>query len=157
MNTLLGMITAAALLGAPLAAQAQDYHGHGGDGRAAAARSAADHGYDASARVQDRRDGDVRYGGYAEGGYHPYADGYGADLAYSYPDDYGTYQPFGYAYSVADDAYYAATVDGGNGYYRYDAPPVDVGLSPGGPPADCGQWVWREGRGAYEWVAAPCR
>jgi len=84
--------------------------------------------------------------------------GYGADYAYSYPDAHGTYRPFDYGYSARDDAYYAdgrGYGDGDDGYY-YDYAPADVGWSAGGPPVDCGRWIWREGRGAYEWAPAPC-
>jgi len=105
------------------------------------------------------------YGGYYDDGAYPYA-GYGADYAYSYPDEYGTYQPFDYGYSPGDDAYYAQTPDEAEGPYVAEAapyggdegyqPPPDEGWSAGGPPADCGEWVWREGRGAYEWAPAPC-
>jgi Ni/Co efflux regulator RcnB len=126
----------------------------------------------------DRDDGRFRgevgiglgYGGYGYGGYGGYdggayydagaypAGGYGADDAYSYPDQYGTYQPFDYAYSNRDDAYFAD--DGGAPYGGeaddgYQAAP-NSGWSPGAG-QDCGQWVWREGRGAYQWVPAPCR
>ena len=89
------------------------------------------------------------YGGGDYGGYYdavPYG-GYGADYAYSYPDQYGTYAPFAYGYSDSDDAYDAD--DGptyGGGYGGYGA----------GAAADCGRWVWRGGRGAYQWVPAAC-
>jgi hypothetical protein len=102
------------------------------------------------------------YGGYPYAGYDDgYRDGdYGAGYAYSYPDAQGTYQPFAYGYSDRDDAYYAGDGQGygdedGDGAYGYQAPP-DAGWSAGGPPVDCGQWVWRPGRGAYQWVPAPC-
>lgn len=248
MNRLLVTIAATALVGIPLAAQAQDREVSQVDHRQAHARPAAGHGDDASARVHDQRRGDVRnggidryryaggryagdryagqrfeggrgyyrddprfgggvaigfgYGGYPAGyayGGEPYGagyandgddaygdndagDGYGADYAYSYPDAQGVYAPFAYGYSNRDDTYYAdggAAADdgapyagGGDAYDRRDAYVVDsapgsgayypsqaapnVGWSAGGPPADCGQWVWREGRGAYQWVAAPC-
>ncbi len=116
------------------------------------------------------------YGGYDGGGYdgggydgdgyydaYP-AGGYGADYAYSYPDAYGTYQPFDYAYSDRDNAYYADdggaayggdAYDGGDADNGYQAAP-NAGWSHGAG-QDCGQWVWREGRGAYEWIPAPCR
>lgn len=103
------------------------------------------------------------YGGYSGGGYYDGGaypvGGYGADYAYSYPDQYGTYQPFGYGYSAPNDAYYADGQVPGQGYSDdgYDeAPAPDVGWSPGGPPADCGRWVWREDRGAYQWASAAC-
>jgi hypothetical protein len=113
--------------------------------------------------------GGYPYGGYYDTGAYP-VDGYGADLAYSYPDTNGAYQPFAYDYSPPDDAYYAA----GQGYgddadaYGGDAGGYDDGAggyagagandgwSVGGPPADCGRWIWRSDRGAYEWAAAPC-
>lgn len=118
------------------------------------------------------------YGGYYGYGAYP-AGGYGADYAYAYPNAYGTYQPFDYRYAAGDDAYYAdgdayqeapyaaagapypqappyvaegAPYDDGGGY----AARPDEGWSAGAPPADCGAWVWREGRGAYDWVPAPC-
>ncbi len=122
----------------------------------------------------------VGYGGYYGYGGYPYGgdyaagaypvDGYGADLAYSYPDTNGAYQPFAYDYSPPDNAYYA----GGQGYgddadgYGDDAGGYDDGpggyagagsndgWSAGGAPADCGRWIWRADRGAYEWAAAPC-
>ncbi len=110
------------------------------------------------------------YGGYDPyGGYYAYGDGYpaggyGAYDVYSYPDGYGTYQPFDYDYSAPDDAYYASGPGhGADAYDRDGAGPDDsyeaapnVGWSGGGPPVDCGQWVWREGRGAYQWIPAPC-
>lgn len=213
MKKLLITLAAAALIGGPLAAQAQDRDGFGdgyrdgrqADGHGGYARPAGGYGRDADARAYDRR-GDTRYdaagregygrdrfaqdrfngdrgfyrdrvggrfrgevglgfgyggdyydgGGYYDAGAYP-AGGYGADDAYSYPDQYGTYQPFAYGYSARDDAYYAE--DGGpgdgGGYDGYAAAP-NVGWSPGGPPADCGRWIWREGRGAYQWVPAPC-
>jgi hypothetical protein len=78
--------------------------------------------------------------------------------AYSYADADGRYEPFAYRYSDADDAYYSAhgARRGGYGYDRHEPAPADVGWSAGAPPADCGRWVWREGRGAYEWVPRPC-
>jgi len=222
MKTLLITIAAAALVAAPLAAQAQDRGGWQGDGQGGDARPAASYGHDADARARDDRRGDVRYGrvnrdradrngfaggrvnqdrfdgergyyrdrdggrfggevglGFGYGGYDGrgyydgggyYGDGsvggsygdaypgdYGANDAYSYPDQDGTYQPFGYAYSSRDDTYYAndgGAADGG-GYDRYQTAP-NTGWSPGAG-QDCGQWVWREGRGAYQWVPAPCR
>ncbi len=244
MNRVLVTIAATALVGIPLAAQAQDRDGYQGDGRDASVRSATAHGYASSARTYDRNDrragatdnrayyrgqvaggrGYYSYGGvsgrfrggvavgYGARGYYPYAGyypdaggyragGYGADYAYSYPDQYGTYQPFAYDYSAGDDSYngagpaygdgaddaggpayageadtggpayggeaneppgpaygadgyYAAGPTDGGGYGQQAAP--DAGWSAGGPPADCGQWVWREGPGAYQWVAAPC-
>ncbi len=60
MNRLLVTIAATALVGIPLAAQAQDREVSQVDGREAHARSAAGHGDDASARVYDQRRGDVR-------------------------------------------------------------------------------------------------
>ncbi|HWF76238.1 MAG TPA: hypothetical protein VN694_03590 [Caulobacteraceae bacterium] len=113
-----------------------------------------------------RYGGNVTFGvGY--GGYYPYGGdydagaypvgGYGADYAYSYPDQYGAYQPFAYGYSPPDDAYYA----GGQGYDEdddgyADGPAPTVGWSAGGPPADCGRWIWRADRGAYQWAPAAC-
>jgi hypothetical protein len=84
------------------------------------------------------------------------APGYVADTAYSYPDEDGRYAPFAYAYAPAVDTFYA--VDPGPGGYeiRESAPP-DVGWSAGAPPADCGRWIWRADRGAYEWIRRPCR
>ena len=101
--------------------------------------------------------------GYGDGGYPSLADDeydrpgdYGAGYAYSYPDAHGTYQPFAYDYSPGDDAYYANDGRGGGAaYYGYQGAP-NRGWSAGAPPADCGRWLWREGRGAYEWVARPC-
>jgi Ni/Co efflux regulator RcnB len=222
MKTLLITIAAAALVAAPLAAQAQDRGGWQGDGQDGDARPAASYSHDADAGAHDDRRGDVRYGradqdrygrdgfaqgrvgqdrfdgergyyrdrdggrfrgevgvgfgyggnygggynggsyygggGYSGGGYYDaYPGDYGADDAYSYPDRDGTYQPFGYAYSSRDDAYYAdqGGANGGEGYDRYQAAP-NAGWSAGAG-QDCGQWVWREGRSAYQWVPAPCR
>lgn len=217
MIKIVSMLAAAALVGVPLAAQAQDHDGYGY--RDGYARPAAGYGHDAGARVYGARHNDVSYGragragrfgrdrfdrgrsyyrygdnrrwrgdvavgfgwyrGYSGGGSYDAgaypAGGYGADYAYSYPDQYGTYQPFAYDYSDRDDAYYAdggpgdgGPGDDGPGYSgdgRYDSGPAygggyqagpNVGWSPGGPPADCGQWVWREDRGAYQWIPAPC-
>jgi hypothetical protein len=122
----------------------------------------------------DRFRGGVTLGlGY--GGYHPYgggyydvggypADGYGADVTYSYPDEYGTYQPFAYGYSARDDAYYAGAPNDDRAYDDdraygdgYDDAAPNVGWSTGGPPVDCGRWIWREDRGAYEWAPVTCR
>jgi hypothetical protein len=123
-------------------------YGYGNDGR-----------YRGNVTVGIGYGGYYPYGGYAggydDGGAYP-VGGYGADYAYSYPDQYGTYQPFAYGYSAPDDAYYA----NGQGYDEdadaYDGPAPDAGWSPGGPPADCGRWVWREDRGAYQWAPAAC-
>ncbi|HWE45033.1 MAG TPA: hypothetical protein VG407_03310 [Caulobacteraceae bacterium] len=110
-------------------------------------------------------DGGGYYDGYDGGGYYDaYPGDYGADYAYSYPDAYGTYQPFDYAYSDRDDAYHADdgapayssdAYDDGEAYDGYQAAP-NAGWSRGAG-EDCGQWVWRDGRGAYEWIPAPCR
>jgi hypothetical protein len=125
-------------------------------------RSGADRGFDRD-RGDRRFRGNVAFGfgygadypyggGYGYGDDYPYG-GYGAEDTYSYPDEYGTYQPFAYDYSDRDDAYYA----GGPAYgYGYEAAP-NVGWSEGGPPVDCGRWVWRDDRGAYQWVARACR
>lgn len=130
---LAGVLAAAALTAVPLATQAQDHDGPHGQA-----------GY----RI-DERGGPPPYDAYPVGGY-------GADYAYSYPDAHGTYQPFDYSYSARDDAYYAdrgyADDDGG-----YDYSPAYVGWSAGGPPVDCGRWIWREDRSAYQWAPAPCR
>lgn len=121
--------------------------------------------------------GGYPYSGYYDTGAYP-VDGYGADLAYSYPDTNGAYQPFAYDYSPPDDAYYAGGqgygddadgygdaapgYDGAGGGYGDNAGGYDdgasanAGWSAGGPPADCGRWIWRADRGAYEWAAAPC-
>ena len=186
MKKLLITIAAAALVAVPLAAQAQDRDAWQGDGRDGQARSATGQGSDASARTDqryDQRDNGARYGGYDRGrvdggrayygyggagagygGYYPYAGyypygyrpgAYGAGYAYSYPDAYGTYQPFAYDYSAGDDAYYAGDPADGDDADSYQAAP-NVGWSRGAG-ADCGQWVWRQSRGAYQWVPAPCR
>jgi Ni/Co efflux regulator RcnB len=153
----------------------RDRYGRGGVARARVGRDRFDSG---RGFYSDRDDGRFRgevgiglgYGGYgAYGGYGGYdggyydagaypAGGYGADDAYSYPDEYGTYQPFDYAYSNRDDTYYAddgGAASGGEAYDRYQSAP-NAGWSRGAG-QDCGQWVWREGRGAYQWVPAPCR
>jgi hypothetical protein len=159
MMKLASLVAAAALAALPLAAHTQDNHRDDGY-----ARPAAGGGYDASARGYDRTDrragyrGDDPYGG----DYDAYpAGGYGADYAYSYPDEYGTYQPFAYGYSARDDAYYAGDPqydDGyGDGYDRGFDGAGDVGWSVGGPPVDCGRWIWREDRAAYQWAPAPCQ
>jgi hypothetical protein len=146
MKKLIGAIAFSALLAGPLIAPAQDRDGYHRDGRGGDAPSAAAHGYD-----------DPDSGAYYYSDAYPYG-GYGADYTYSYPDGHGAYQPFAYSYSDRDDAYYADDGGARPGYGddRYEADP-NLGWSDGGAPVDCGQWVWREGRGAYEWVARPCR
>lgn len=112
----------------------------------------------------DRLGGGVSVGFGADGYYPSLADDddfragdYGAGYTYSYPDADGRYAPFAYRYSDADDAYYAEAgryYDDGEGY---DTAPANVGWSAGAPAPDCGRWIWRDSRRAYEWIARPCR
>jgi hypothetical protein len=109
--------------------------------------------------------------GYGDYGYEtPYAGDYGYDSSYASdaPDSYGSDsysngysdQGGGQDYIYQSDT--GANLAAGQGYrddgggYADQAGRDDDGWSAGAPPADCGQWVWRERMNRYQWVPAAC-
>ncbi len=158
MNKLLIALASAALIAAPLSASAHPGGGgggggfHGGGGGAVAHSGGGFHGgggYGGGYRGGDRGG----YGGYRGGGYGGYGYGAalgfvaGAALASSWSDDGAAY---GYDGGYDTDVAYGAPA--------YDQSYVDNSQQAGPPPngAACGQWVWSQDAGKYNWVNDGC-
>jgi hypothetical protein len=145
MKTILGAVSAIALLAAPVATAAQNHvgGGHAGAGGHAFGRAGM-------ARGGFRGAGSFRSGGAFAGGFRHHGGccvfflglGFGP-WDWGYPGWWGWYGPW-------DDPYWYGT-------YGPPPPPAAGAAAPApAAPAACGAWTWLPDQKRYEWQAQPC-